>query len=90
MIELFADVLFAVEAIEQNRVGFHFRVREFDCNRAAVTFVGAAVNRGHAAAGDQALDAVMIEKIAGMEFAHGMGWAAASKTATANLRQYSL
>ena len=30
MIEFFADFCFAFEAVEQNRVGFHFRVGNLD------------------------------------------------------------
>ena len=62
MIEFFADFLFALEAVEQDRVGFHFLVGNLDRDGAPVARVRAAENRGHAASGDQAIDAVMIER----------------------------
>jgi hypothetical protein len=70
VIELLADFFFALEPIEQNRVGIHFRMRNFDRDGAAIANIRAAKNGGHAASGDQAIDAVMIEQIAGLEFAH--------------------
>ena len=70
VIELLADFLFAMETVEEYRVGFHFRMRNLDGDGSAVAQVRAAKNRRHAAAGDQAFDAVVIELVAGMEFAH--------------------
>ncbi len=51
----------------------------------AIAQIGAAKNGGHAASGDQAIDAVVIELIAGMEFAHWEGRSAASTETAANL-----
>ncbi len=90
MIELFADIFFPFEPVEEDRVGFHFRMRNLDRDRPAVAHVRAAENRCHAASGDQAIDAVMIELIAGMEFTHWEGRSAANTERAANLYQYSL
>ena len=70
MVEFLADFLFALEAVEENRVGFHFRVRDFDGDGLPVAHVGGRENGGHAAAGDKAVDAVVIELIAGVESIH--------------------
>ena len=67
MIELFTDVLFALEAIEKQRVGFHFGMRNLESHLPARLQVSGLVNGGHAAAGDETFDAVMVELIAGME-----------------------
>ena len=67
MIEGLADFLFAVEAVEEDRIAFHFRVGNFDGDGAAVAEVGGAENGGHAAAGDDAVDAVVIELFAGVD-----------------------
>ena len=53
MIQLFADLGLALEAVEEHRVGFHLRMRDLDGDLAAVAHIGGAKNRGHAAAGDQ-------------------------------------
>ena len=70
MIEFFADFFFALEPVEEDRVGFHFLVRNLDGDGPFVAQIGAAENGCHAASGDQAVDAVVIELVAGMEFAH--------------------
>ena len=56
---------------KKSGIGFHFGVRNFDGDGAAVSQVGGAENRGHAAAGNQTFDAVMIELLAGMEWLIG-------------------
>src|SRR6202030_758692 len=65
-------------------------MRNLDRDRPAVAHICPAENGCHAASGDQAIDAVMIELIARMEFAHWEGRSAASTTPAANLYQYSL
>ncbi len=70
MIELLADFFFALEPVEKDRVSFHFWMRDLDGDGPAVAQVRPAKNGRHAASGDQAIDAVMIELIAGMEFTH--------------------
>ena len=67
MIELFADRFFAPEAVEKQRVGFHFGMRNFESHDRGSTQVSGAVNGGHPAAGNKFFDAVMVELIAGME-----------------------
>ena len=67
MIERLADLLFALEAIEEDGIAFHFGVGDFDGDGAAGAKVGGAKDGGHAAAGDDAVDAVMIELIAGVD-----------------------
>ena len=70
MVELLADLLLALEAIEENRIAFHFRMRDLDGDGAAVARIGRLIDGGHAAAGDQAFNFVVIEGIAGMEGSH--------------------
>ena len=70
VIEFLADFFFPVKAVEENRVSFHFRMRNFDRNGPAVAQVRTAKNGGHAASGGQAIDAVVIECVAGMESTH--------------------
>ena len=67
MVQLLADLAFALETVEQHRIGFHFRMRNLDRHLAAVAHVGGAKNGGHAAAGDQSFDAVVVELLAGMK-----------------------
>ena len=64
MIELPADLLFALKAVEEERVAFHFGMGNFDGDGASVAQVGAAKDGSHAAAGDEVFDAVMVELIA--------------------------
>jgi hypothetical protein len=42
-------------------------MRKFDGHRAARARVGGAKNRGHSASSDKAVDAVVIELVAGMD-----------------------
>ena len=67
VIELFADGFFALEAVEKQRIGFDFGMRNFEGYHAARIHVRGAINGGHSAAGDKIFDAVMVELIAGME-----------------------
>ena len=90
VIELLADFLLALEAVKQDRVGFHFLMGNLDRDGAPVARVRPAKNRGHAASGDQGIDAVMVERITGMEVAHLEGRSAANTRIAANLYQYSL
>ena len=73
MVELGADFLFALEALVENRVALHLGMRNLDGNLAAGEKVGGAEDGGHAAAGHQGVDAVVIELVPGMEGCH---WAA--------------
>jgi hypothetical protein len=67
MVEHRADVLLALEAVEQYRIALHLGMRDFDRNRRTCIDVYSAKDRGHAAAGNQVIDAVIVEGIAGME-----------------------
>ena len=73
MIELFSDLLFAFEAIEEQRVRFHLRMRNLDGDGPVVIDIGRAEDRRHAAARDQILDAIVIEQITGMKSSHVVG-----------------
>ena len=72
MIELLPDFAFALKAIVEHRIGLHFRMWDFDRDLAAIAQIGGAKDRGHAAAGDQAFNAVMVELVAGMK-CHALG-----------------
>ncbi len=67
VIELLADFALAMKTVEKHRVGFHLRMRDLDGDLASVAQIGGSKDGGHAAAGDQAFNAVMIELVAGME-----------------------
>src|ERR1019366_4275463 len=64
MLEFLADLLFPFEAIEELRIGLHFRVRDFDSDDTVVLSIGRAKNRSHSAAGNEVFNAVMVEEIA--------------------------
>ena len=70
MIELGADLLLALEALEENRIALHLGMRNLDGDLAAGAKVGGAEDGGHAAAGHQGFDAVVIELVPGMEGCH--------------------
>ena len=65
MVQLFADGCFALEAIEEDRIGFHVGMGNFQRDDAIVAHVGGAKDRCHAAAGDGRFDAVGVDLRAG-------------------------
>jgi hypothetical protein len=67
MIELLADLFFALEAIVEERIGLDFRMGNFDGYRPAVFEVGGPVDGSHPASSHEIFQAVMIELGAGME-----------------------
>ena len=67
MIELLADLLFALEAVEKERIASISGWGILMATDAVVAQVGGAEDGGHAAAGNEAFDAVVVELIAGME-----------------------
>jgi hypothetical protein len=67
MVQLFADLLFALEAVVKERIGFDFRMGNFDGYSTLVFEVGGLVDGGHSAPGDEIFQAVMVEFVAGME-----------------------
>ena len=70
MIHQLADLFLAAETIEQSGIALDFGMRNFDGNGAAVVEIGGAEDGGHAAAGSQAIDAVVIELVAGVKDSH--------------------
>src|SRR5579884_423675 len=70
MIQLFANFRLALKAFIENRIALHFRVRNLDGNQAARAQVGSAKDGGHAAAGCNAFNAVMVKLVAWMERSH--------------------
>jgi hypothetical protein len=56
-----------MEAIEENRIHFHFRVRNLYGYRPTRAQIGGPKNRGHAAAGSDAVYPVVIDLVAGMD-----------------------
>ena len=64
MVEFRADIMLALKAVEEHRVAFHFRMRNFDGDRLARTRIYAAKDRGHAAAGNQLFNDVVVELVA--------------------------
>ena len=71
MIELFADLFLALEALEEDGVAFHLRMGNLDGDGLSRAQVGALVDRGHAAAGDQAFNLEVVELFAGVDRDHG-------------------
>ena len=67
MVELFADLRLALEAVEEHRIGFHFGMRDLDGDLAAGAHVGSAKDGRHPAAGNDSFDSVVIELIAGVQ-----------------------
>ena len=67
MIEFAADFGLAMEAIEEKRIALQFGMGNLEGHHASVAQVGGAEDGGHAAARDQAVDAVMIELVAGTQ-----------------------
>ena len=61
MVEPLADGGFALEAIEEDGIGFHVGVGNLEGHAAAVARIGGAVNGGHPAARHLRIDAVRIE-----------------------------
>src|SRR5712692_309133 len=64
MVEFRADIMLALKTLEEYRVAFHFRMRNFDGDRFARTRIRAAKDRGHAAAGNQSFNDVVVELVA--------------------------
>ena len=57
-----------METIEENRVHFHLGMGDLDGDVAAVPEICPAKNRGHSAAGGNAVNAVVIELVAGVDW----------------------
>jgi hypothetical protein len=65
MVEFAADIGFAMEAVEEKGIALEFRVRNLEGDDAPVAQIRGPKNSGHAASGNQAVDAVVVELIAG-------------------------
>src|SRR5215475_8487239 len=70
MIEFFAYLLLALEAVVEDRIRFHLGVGNLDGDGLARALVNGTKNRGHAATGGNAFNAVMVELIASVEKGH--------------------
>jgi hypothetical protein len=71
MIQPFADIDLASEAIEKDRVGLHIRMGNLDGDLAAVAHVSGAKDRGHSTARNQLVDPIVCELNAGPQDWHG-------------------
>ena len=67
VVKLFANLRFALEAIEEEGIGFKVGVGDFERDDAVISQVGGAVDGGHAAAGNGRVDAVGIDLGAGLQ-----------------------
>jgi hypothetical protein len=67
MVEFLPDFFFTLEAVVKKRIGFDFRMGNFDGYSTLVFEVGGLVDGGHSAPGDKIFQAVMVEFVAGME-----------------------
>jgi hypothetical protein len=66
MIQCSFDFLLAVETIGNGWVDFYLWVQHLNCNRMIRAEVSTAKDSGHIAAGNNAINAVMIEMVAGI------------------------
>ncbi len=71
VIEKLANLLFALEALEEHRVGFHLRQRHLDRHVMAVVVVERLVQHRHAAGGNLRFDQVVVEHFSGFKVSHG-------------------
>src|SRR4029077_2856378 len=67
MIDGLANIFFTVKAIEENRVSFHFGMGNFDGDGFARARIRGAKDGSHSAAGDDAVNPVVIELFAGVD-----------------------
>jgi len=75
MIEMSAYILLALKTLEENLITFHLGVWKLDGYLPACPGVGGTVNRGHVAAGNDAVNAVVIELVAGINMESSFaGW----------------
>ena len=70
MIESCSDLLLALKAIEENRIGLDFRVRHLQRNLLPGASIGSAKDGRHAAAGNQGIYLVMVKLVAGADGCH--------------------
>jgi hypothetical protein len=66
MIEVSAYFLLALKTFEENLVTLHLGVWKLDGYLPACPDVGGTINRGHVAAGNDGVNAVVIELVAGI------------------------
>ena len=70
MVEFLADLLLALEALDQNRIRLHLGERNLDGHLSAGIQVGRPVEHRHAAVGDGGIDAVVVERVSGFVGGH--------------------
>ena len=70
VIENLADLLFALETLHQNGIGFQFRMGHLDCHLAGAIQVRGPVEGRHPAARHRGVDAVVIQHISGFKHLH--------------------
>jgi len=71
MIEPFANLLFSLEAIEEEWITFHLEMWHFDRYSPAVSQVRGTIDRRHTALSGEAFNPVMVELIARLKRRHG-------------------
>jgi hypothetical protein len=67
MVQLLAYFVFAFKAVVQSRIAFHLGMKKLDRHHHSRADVGGPKNGSHTAAGNEIVNAVMIELAAGME-----------------------
>jgi hypothetical protein len=70
MIHQLADFFLAAETLKQSGVALDFGMGDLDGNRPAVVEIGGAEDGGHATAGSQGFDPIVIQLVAGVEDSH--------------------
>ena len=70
VVELLANLLLALEALQQNRVGLHLRMGHLQRDQLAAVQVRRPVERRHAAVGNGRLKPVVVQRVSGFERLH--------------------
>ena len=74
VIELLANFRFALEAIEENRIGFHVGVWNFQGDDTIVPRIHGAKNRSHTASRDRRFNAVRVDLSNQFRWCRGCPW----------------
>ena len=67
VIELHADFFFAFKPVEEDRVAFHFRMRNFNSDGKSGAQIGGAEDRSHTAACGYSVYPIFVELVAGVK-----------------------
>jgi hypothetical protein len=70
MVHQLADFFLAAKSIEQGGVALDFRMRDLDGNSPAAVEIGGSEDGGHAAAGNEGFDPIVIQLVACVEDSH--------------------